>query len=186
MASETQKRCSPAAFRRKSARARRVAIARDVLAQLRDRRLTAQSGKWFLLEGINLLEENPDAQLSDILQDDTHYSACAIGSLLVSATRLADRLTVRAATGFAIESLRPHFSQEQSRLIEYVFECGDGVVESWELPRDQIGAAEALVAKWDGKTLEERLRAIMRNIVRNGDFVVPRSRAITSKGRRSS
>ena len=154
----------------------RIAIARDVLAQLDAKRFVARSTYLQILGGTppqpynGWTERYTDAEnvdLSEVTACADKCQVCGIGSVFVAAVERADRLKLkklevgsggmpRVNRSQMITYLRPWFSHEQLDRIEDVFELHD-------CPR-----------RWQILTPENRLRRIMENIIENsGEFILP-------------
>jgi hypothetical protein len=176
---------------------KRVAIAKDVIAQLKAGKYRAETGSYceIDLEEAALLE--PTAELQKELKKVSKCQVCALGSLFVSDVRKFDKLKVsdsglgakqsqwecdpepetfvnEAVDEFAMrDRLGSVFSQEQLALIEAVFEGSDvtGYLDENDLWSESIRDFFYSYAE-DAK----RMTAIMRNIARNGGtFKLPKA-----------
>jgi hypothetical protein len=193
---------------------RRVAIARDVLFQIRAEKINPESGVWLESDDPLLLDvkvpiaahkepwqrtvkeekqvkevraEVMPTQIRD--HDLAPCNACALGAMFYSYiqkenhVKVADLLDepgspllVGSYYSFR-EKLLKVFTEDQMALIENAFEQGQGGLmdhegkgRQWELTRL---AAEIFGQRYYKD--DERLKQIMRNIIRNdGQFVPPR------------
>ena len=141
-----------AAFSALGPAAKRVKIARDVLKQLKDRRILASSGKY--LVGVATAEmeiyENgtvgpdPNQEVQDVIASMPSCEACALGSIFACAVSIADNFKLGKMENCSIQRcadsdnasavrlefrgrdlyryLKRFFSMEQLSLIESAFE----------------------------------------------------------------
>ena len=151
---------------------KRVAIATDVILQLRAGKFNAQQGVYASL-GRELTNTELKKDASEVFTNKS-CTVCGIGGLFVSAVCNADNLPVSQVELFnireasvsgeaAYDYLVQFFDEDQLKLIETAFE-----------QRDDFGADdyEALLFGEDVEDDEDRLRLIMENIiVNNGTFV---------------
>ena len=143
-------KASNAAFNKLKAADKRVAVAKDVLAQIKLGALVPEAGKWAELEFNERLEvEDEDsyssekerlltssASAQDAVVKAESCNACALGAVFVSAIRLGNKLTCGQAgldfdgTVFDLSHIENHLSKffepEQLALMEIAFEQGDG------------------------------------------------------------
>lgn len=175
--------------------AKRVAIAKDVLDQLAAERYIATAGT-YVETGVTVKPSQANAQVCDILDKATECNVCAIGSVFVSAVRLADKLTLNDMR-FEFDSdwktnkpeptpfgdfdagyLKQFFTKKQLNLMEACFEgvycsgAGHAEVEDDDHHTARLWYDRAN-AVYEGDDFEgNRLRLIMKNIVRNnGEFI---------------
>lgn len=157
-------------FRALSPAKKRVAIAEDVLAQLKTSRFVAASS-YFATSG-KALYKHGDKQLCDV-RDQIRCEACGIGSLMVAACGFVNNLTLGEAyyynQGEVRDYLSEWFDEDQLALIESWFEHRpDGAplnVSSWT-PTPPKGHP---ITRF--RSARDRLTAIMQNIVsNNGTF----------------
>jgi hypothetical protein len=163
---------------------KRRAVARDVIQQIEAKRFIAEQGTYLSVTGlkaINLFEkaheENDDdaleTPLDSVLAKAESCHVCGIGSLFVAAVERGDACTLGDMSGhndddYLREYLGDFFSDQQLFLIEAAFEghtvndAPDGV-KSWDTSN-----ATNYVRGIHNEN--ERLLAIMRNIVKNGEF----------------
>jgi len=144
------------AFEKLKPAERRVAIARDVLAQLATKRLVATPGVW--LSGVDAdglftekdVKKNPE--LRDLLKKTKRCEGCLIGGVFMCAVERADKLKLDQLEGVkeyredkkydketylhdsnavvtendAFDYLRKFFSQDQLGMMEAAFEQNEG------------------------------------------------------------
>ncbi len=189
----------------------RVTIAQDVLALLRRKKLTAESGvycdlkykmksaveseptedtkKWSVadMEKVILKNENSEGcfgggiyvpgnfQLKTLLQiPHTSCRVCGIGALFVSLVTRVNKATLGESQGDDAmrAKLAPYFSKEQRVLIESAFErrecIGSEAIKETTSLGNKVEAAIIFGEKFDND--DDRLKAICKNIIRNGKF----------------
>lgn len=156
---------------------KRVQIARDVLAQLRSKRLIATSGTWLTGDSGDSLYESADieknVELQTVLKNREQCEGCALGGMFMCAVERHNKLKIgdlesptsgEAGEDDAIKYLRKFFSEEQLNEIEAAFEQGGGA---------RSGSATAVNFAGDIDDEEERMRLIMENIIVNKGRFVP-------------
>lgn len=147
------------AFMRAGKKAKRLMIARDVLAALKAGRLVAESGTYF--RGGTATEFVGDgADLQAALLNEPQCVVCGIGAAFVCAAERFDKAKVEALDdGRAMRNvLKRYFSHEQVYDIENAFEEDRIVGGSW-----------AAADHFDGTGCgdRDRLRCIFENIIAN-------------------
>lgn len=160
------------AFEKLSPAEKRVAIARDVLAQISLKRLIPTNGRWLSGKDDNDLfsakDEKKDLELQEILGKKRECKGCALGGMFMCAVELADKLKVSDLSSDTREEnsmqqedvfayMKKFFTLDQLNKIESAFEQGDGATE------DSDGA-HWLSSEGDAS---ERMRLIMENIIVN-------------------
>jgi hypothetical protein len=166
---------------------RAVAIAKDVLSQLRKRQngYVACSGVYIHREALEAMNPDEAKDLRDNLkamQKGDSCKVCALGSAILSKARLFDKVPCQDILAgedeIDVEAIREHlhdaFSEAQLDLIESAFEGAN--MSSGETPRvnaspNAIEAAIEFSQKHDDD--KARLRAIMTNIVKNEGVFKP-------------
>ena len=179
---------------------RRVAIAQDVLQQLKDLSLIPGMRGWLKIKA-GRLHPSQKQQLQNVLlagDPTTPCSACALGACFVAAVRLGNECLVDPRGTYLFEDnlgrvdhseatnmqtlLRGHFSRRQLMLIEGCFEGGFGYYKDYQM--EEVLGAEQMTRweQWVGRTYNARLphglahhrmELIMQNIVQNkGTFRV--------------
>lgn len=151
---------------------RRMAIARDVLAQLKKGRLVARADIYVNTMPGSTISVVGDAQeVAD--NPGLRCTVCAIGSAVVSAVGLFDQVPEFASLHDLAEQhyryayLSLFFSEEQQALMEAAFEMKLIGLASSSTPG--VFRAIAFGQRYD--TDDKRLRAIWRNVLRNGEFI---------------
>lgn len=154
----------------------RIAIAKDVLKTLKSKKITAKAGDYFDFNGYYKLgKEDKGKDLQALLdKKNVTCTVCALGATFHSLVRLGDRFKLpqntEALTYITDKEMRPllrnHFSSKQIAMIESAFEngqCSDGkYTGNVEQSIDFGGRYE---------DPEDRLSAIMKNIIKNeGEF----------------
>ena len=175
----------------------RVAIAKDVIAQIRAKKYKAKNRTYVDFKpktGIKKKEffTEKDVETGKDLQDviKTRMESCQVcakGALFVSAIRKFDNFAVEdgmlynslyesgGASCYAnnddfLDHLRDYFDYDQLELMEYAFEGDCGQVDDY----DQEERALAFYHSF--KKAEDRLVAIMKNVIKNnGEFIPPKT-----------
>lgn len=117
---------------------KRVAIAKDVLAQLALEKIVPHRGTYLEIVLEDDKEFSPDAQLGEfVTSNKVDCTACAVGSLLISTARLADKLQLNSLTDEQLidsditlcmgraecyEYLETFFDSDQLQAMEDMFE----------------------------------------------------------------
>lgn len=163
----------------------RIAVAKDVLAQLKAEKLKITPGDYVTLP------DTPDALGSDSKEiaaaAQTKYcSVCALGATFISLVKLDNKYDFgffkEVSSGDLFDRVKTVFSETQIQLIECAFETnfycsqnGLGGYAKTALTSEQFGQAHKFAIRHEGNP-RKRLAAIMRNIVRNdGTFVLPKA-----------
>lgn len=161
--------------------AERVAIAKDVISQIRAKRLIAMSGTYLSAADNNWLTQFGvyDEDMTDLDEESknqqvvppTKCNVCALGAVFVSALDRNDRLKVGDFAPYPGQDdlhnyLKRWFTLNQLYLMEEAF-------EGYSRPEYCGTDAEFFGSRYDND--EDRMLAIMRNIVKNdGTFVPPK------------
>lgn len=170
---------APTPFEKLTKKQQRIAIAKDVLAQLDARKIIAEAGRYAVRR--TKWQYNQEAHTSE--QVDDGCQACALGSLFVCAVELdgkppgpRERGSIYGLPHTAYDSrqpvinkLLPYFSKTQLNLIESAYERhpynGNGYKS-----RDAI----AFGKRYDSNDYDDlRLRVIMQNIIDNDGRFIP-------------
>ena len=176
-------------------RAIRVAVALDVLAQLRTKKYVASGGTYVMMQGRAIGEElqdrerngeeNPTLELQDVLPKLPPCDVCAIGASVLSYARLFDNTPIGVTRAMAWgsqlrityegdgiigapEFLAAKLGAEFSGTIEMVFEGWDVIAQGNADLADVECSPNGLPggAGYDGSA--DRMRWIMRNVIANG------------------
>lgn len=181
--------------------AQRIAIAKDVLAWLDLGKLKARAGRYVVPIDDGRPEERwyddtLDAR-SLVLEDGVTCEVCALGGMFACAVGRLNKINAYSFRGARQNGMReylsPYFSPWQLALIETAFEC-EWYIDGFDHVRGSAEAADAAVAfgerytrddvqdpdEDDGVYMqprqtmqEERMRAIMQNIIANGGEFKP-------------
>lgn len=180
---------------------KRVAIAQDVLDQIKNKIIRPENGSWISWGGKNIDSfEEKDGGTSlkkEILENGLKQSCdcCALGSLMLSCTLFNNEVTLEdvlirdafdymsKTSGSDIKTggLESVFSDKQIEMIEMAFEKGGGLFKYNDNPDWEEYNNTSLKGCVAGKCVEfgekyksskGRLVAIMNNIIENkGEFI---------------
>lgn len=176
-----------ARFKGKTKSEKRVLIAKDVIAQIKNGKFTSECGTWVSSETLDDIRHEPyfkdegiqKLMLSNKVDDCV---CCALGAIMLSCVLFKNKVKVRdywEEFEYPVDNIENKtsksgfhniFSLKQSFMIESAFELGSnlngkGVVSS-KLKDD------CLRFGYDYETPEKRLVAIMQNIIKNkGEFI---------------
>jgi len=182
--SKTSKTGPKVPFNRLTREEKRVAIAKDVLAQIKAKRFEARCGIYVSGKAEPGSTKEPFAAAPKEIKK---CNVCALGSLFMAKGDLVpntlDRLEIY--DGFIgserpAEQLGAYFSQDQLDLIESAFEGAD-------YSHDGTSYREIVVDRFYGweasqEDQNELLKCIMANIVRNrGTFVIEDTRGFRAR-----
>ncbi len=164
---------------------KRVAIAQDVLKQLRTKKYVAERDLYVSVEFKGDTDNNWNARFDDVksnIHKVKECRVCAIGSCIVSATRLGNTLTFREMEDERDPKTRKllakAFTQKQLYLMESAFELNINSMYTLSQgyaygpntkTEDEAVKARNFGYKYNDST--DRLKAIMRNVIKNnGEF----------------
>ncbi len=160
---------------------KRVIIAKDALSQIRSGNFEAEASIWADVHGDFDLDSTCSAQ-EQLLKSDVSCNGCALGSILVSAIRLSnqvsvdefDELTNQKTLGEQIEknnvpTINDIFTKSQLILIENAFEGCSGYFRHNNKTLNYSERLSNRIYKFTSKYLDmnDRLIAILENIIRN-------------------
>ena len=153
-------------FRAMTAAQKRVAIAKDVIAQIKCGKFSINAGFFGTIHGADG-SRTGDAADQKFLKSKqfTSCEVCAVGAAIVSGIRLFNKVQINdgeITCGSAMGLATQYFTEQQVRLIENAFEMGNGNFADYS--DDYIAAIEF------GENYEEdedRAIAIFTNIIRN-------------------
>lgn len=155
---------------------KRVAIAKDVIAQIKAERYTPKKGSYVKFKNKCKLKLGESIQQNF---DKVNCNVCAIGSMFMSDIKFNNKFTLDNFIYSGEEQakkLSKYFSNRDLNLIEYVFESwhpnlaryGSGWVKYTEVEAQRIKKAQQL---FKAKTSKKRLLNIMTHLVKNnGSF----------------
>lgn len=191
-----------AAFANMTPEQKRVAIAQDVIAGLRSRRLVAEAGTYISTDlnrgcvNESSISEN-GISVQDVLKDIPVCNVCAKGAMFVSMVERFNQVYYKPEDGENAEDvyesdvvffydggndmmyeLEKYFSREQLDLIEAAFEAWDNIdlrlkAENWRSPQNIDAAYEAVGKITAIPSARNRMIAIMENIVLNNGTFLP-------------
>jgi hypothetical protein len=164
-----------AAFHRMSNKRQRIAIAEDVLAQIKARRYVAEPGTYVHSDELNNLvsdqtNEEPFDLQKALLGKAPECNVCGLGAAFCSMARLGDRVGMEDADEVHVH-LKPIFGGHQLVLIESAFEGDDFSGSNWDLSEEELKACMKFHAKYSDD--DKRLAAIFRNVVKNNGTFKP-------------
>jgi hypothetical protein len=170
-------------FRKLSLDDKRVAIAKDVLENIKTKKFEPQTGAWLGYRTHMGVAEDDDRGIREsVLSGQVFCTGCALGGLMLSCTLYNNKYKLHDiynSTDFTLgnviideKPLKNNFNKiflkEQLILIEMAFERGLGSFRSMTESREK--------AKLFGQKFEnskDRLRNIMLNIIKNKGTFVP-------------
>ena len=166
-------------------RRKAIEIARDVLLQLRLKRIKASPGTYLQIdisdEAKTCALDNGNASFKKSFAQDKNIfcRVCAIGAAYIGYINRFNRVTndeaVGASSYWMINTLSAIFSEDQLRLMEAVFEGGfTSDIPDWYWYNEAL--IDTLTSNFYEKyeNNDQRLRAIMINVIRNdGEFRLP-------------
>ncbi len=171
---------------------KRVLIAKDVIAQLKDNRFVAETGTWTDMWSSGDFPHAVGFQETFLTDKSVSCNCCAVGSLFLGCTLYANKLLtddIRAdwSLGEDIISRKKFangfqklFSPKQLALIELAFEGQTEFVmddEDMDYTAPELSVEEEMAAVGgyynDFKSPKARLIAIMENIVENNGTFEP-------------
>ena len=153
------------AFHRMSKKKQRIAIAEDVLLQLKMKTYTATTGVYehVILSTGRCLQDDDDLQLC-LLNGTQECNVCGLGAAFLSLARLGDRVSLDECEHSVLSEI---FTADQVDLIEHAFE--GWVIDHSDMPNDYTPVK--FFQKYPDPT--KRMAAIFKNIIKNdGKFVL--------------
>ena len=177
MNKQTQKRND--AFKRATKQERAVMVAKDALKMLDAGKTTAATGFWASFEDkFSDNEEVENEQICDLSDQFSGCKVCALGSLMLSEIRHTNNLKFSEVAGMLDYECEGHrlnkvFSETQQKLMELAFEGGHGYFDAYDCVSEKVQERiEYFYEKYPDSA--DRLRAILKNVVKNGGkFVLP-------------
>jgi hypothetical protein len=158
------------AFHKMSKKQQRIAIAKDILIQIKKKTYVGYQGAY--IRGLHSDLDSTELQ-ECLLTDAPECRVCGLGSAFLSLSRLGNKVEIPDDTGSRDYycTLDPIFGKKQRELIEATF-------EGWSLNSryvDDHSAADYRHIKFHNKYLDdtERLAAIFRNVVKNDGTFKP-------------
>lgn len=148
----------------------RVAIAKDVIAQIKSQKLRVKCGRYITFVNEKIMEIGDQAILLN--PETPACQVCGIGAAIYSAIRLFNTVQTKTIGGnefLARDLITKWFTPEQACLIECAFEIDTHLMRNASTTDEQRRAARAFGSKYDDDP-EERAIAILQNIADNGEF----------------
>ena len=157
-------------------KAARIAICKDVLQQLRLKRINpGLSYVSYVPAPWSWTDAKQDARDGMAFACESGCMTCALGSMMISHVRLFDNFTkgqfFRLEQNDCLDCLGQYFDEDQLLDIESAYMLWDRNEHMETLAAYRFGRSIA-PAKVDGKS--KRLRAIMMNIIKNDGTFKPR------------
>jgi hypothetical protein len=162
-------------FHKLSRRKQRLAIAEDVLTQIKAKKYVANKEAYVILGKTfwkKSKSERQDLQ-KHLLSEDSGCRVCGLGAAFCSMSRLGDIVTLDDGNKRAIHgSLQRMFVDYQLALIECAFEGVQTRPISCPLSKKDESLAWRFFDKYGGDH-DKRLAAIFRNIIKNDGTFKP-------------
>ncbi len=171
MSKQLTRRERNAKFNALSPKAKRKAIARDVLEQLKAKAYLATPGTYFRLDDALSTDESlglgvSSSELQEKLNGGERCSVCAVGAAFASRSRLGNRVSYDKGIH---DSLLGAFSKQQIDMLESAFEQ-TAMITYYSVDHDDIDRAVRFGCRFRNDT--NRMRAIFQNVLDNdGEFV---------------
>ncbi len=152
----------------------RVAIAYDVLAQIKMKKYHAEPMTYVEVPGASDKIDDSDGALDlqkVLLSNSPDCNVCGLGAAFCSMARLGDEVDLADGDGYVIhKTLKPIFGMHQIGLIEYAFE-GHDAADMQLLSENEEKACGRFFKKRPDD--DKRLAAIFRNIIKNNGTFKP-------------
>jgi hypothetical protein len=162
---------------RKVVNEKAVAVAIDVLKRLHYGKLNVKFGHYFLWKDDFRFSTHCKTDLQSIVDKvEKKCEVCLLGACLLSKARLYDEVTfgdIQHGSGSSEikDKLSDVFSRQQSGLMEAAFESCSGLAIATGV--DYVEANRATVFGDHCKTKVARIKAVMRNVIKNGGVFIP-------------
>lgn len=152
-------------FSRLSQAGKRIAIAKDVIAQIKSKLFNIETGKW---ARVDIIDDNDMVDKQSLLAGGLprkfQCNCCAVGAAFLSSIRLFNVASFDADSEVqqfdAFNQLATYFDRDQLKMIEEAFELGGGACSTNS--RDET---VKFGDRYDDET--KRALAIFTNIVKN-------------------
>ncbi len=184
MITETQIKKWNESFKRLSKPEQRVAIAKDVLAQIKAKKYIPYTRDY-----IRLKFGSPTSGSVQKQFDEINCHVCAIGSLFMSKVKFTNKCDFENIPSGSEQAkqLEKYFSKKDIALMEYVFEDFDlneeikyksydlGVYQGHSISNEEILRIQKAQTLFKSNTdnEEERLIKMMKHLIKNnGEFVI--------------
>lgn len=151
---------------------KRVAIARDVIQQIKAGQFIMECGSW---AEPCAPKKTKISQESLTVGQPLSCECCATGAMVLSSLRMFNVAVFKEIEEkHVVSHLRKHFDEEQVKMIEHVFERGSGHLGFYPIDSDISGRVSAFIRRYPTKrTNDDKMAiAIFKNIIKNkGEFV---------------
>lgn len=168
-------------FKRLTKPQKRVAIAEDIIAQVRANNYKAKAGRYISLKGDYKLNDKSSAQEA-LIENKIKCTVCGIGSLFCSLIKFENKATIEDLRDVHLGvhdwddrgrvRLHKYFSKEQLSLIESAFEKSDGY-GTYIINIDEEELAATFAKRNKIRKADDLLIAIMENIISNNGLFKP-------------
>lgn len=148
---------------------KRIAVAKDALLQLKREVYLATRGVYFdgpLRQNMNLIDDDQQQAKPFLLKSEAKCAVCARGAILLSTIRKYNNCTIGALDLFDESVSYELFGDEALELMESAFELSTIFVTD----SSEEKAYKAVEFGRKHETSHDRLVAILKNIVKNGNF----------------
>lgn len=164
------KKIKSKSFSRLSKAAKRVAIAKDVIQQIKAGQFAIETGVWAEVNNNNAISSDVNQNMLLGRREPLKCNCCAVGAAFLSSMRLFNvaEFNEQVSEEYAFDQLERYFTYNQLRLIEQAFEIDEGACHPDGPESDR---AIELGRKYSDET--ERALAIFQNIVRNKGTFTP-------------
>lgn len=163
-----------AAFHKMSNKRQRIAIAEDVLAQIKAKKYVAMPGTYVQSDTLDDLVNEPSEEAFDLqkalLGKAPECNVCGLGAAFCSMARLGDELSLDDADNVHTH-LEPIFGGDQLVLIESAFEGDDFSGPLGQLSEKELKACQKFFEKRPDD--DKRLTSIFRNVIKNNGTFKP-------------
>jgi len=174
-------------FARLSKQAKRVAIAKDVIAQIKLDVYNAKTGVYVSNLDIPDVDDASGMQLCELLIPGTTCDVCARGALFCSLVRKQNNVTLDdvGIDSYYGNDIDPYnfedsendiWGNDQIGLIESAFECKNmwyGGTDDYDSEDNESKTEKAIAFGKKYKSAESRMIGIMENIIKNKGTFVP-------------
>jgi hypothetical protein len=181
----TRKELTPVEFRKLTKPQKKVAVALDVIAQIKAQRYKANSGQYIGASRTQeeewcKLAESREGDIQSTLSEIKYCEVCAVGSCILSVTKYENKLkwhdigrVSSDCSSKVTDVLKKVFTGKELTILEVMFEGyyndgGDNYGKNQmgaTLADDEAKRAKLWYSKYDDE--DKRLLAIMRRIVKN-------------------
>lgn len=156
----------------------RVAVAKDVLKQLKRKRLLPSQGSGYIYAPVTPAEAVPGCELQKIVDKLPPCTVCALGAALLSYARLYDNVKLESSSsfvsGFSGSRVYLHHNRlhadRPTKVLRVIFPLRmlnliEGAFENYQKPAEQD--YEYYSAEHEQAQAEEALIVVMKNLIKN-------------------